>query len=109
MNQIYLFSTAGRPLSIPRCDRGTGTLPRITASVFRTGARRWSQWHHNGQDLVHDTGSDPGGQFHAGRYVPFLGREVVEDKGVCLQGTVAHTQWLIVTHKAKVRPTTVGN
>lgn len=109
MNQIPLFSTAGRPLSIPRCDRGAGTLPRITASVFRTGARRRSQRHHNGQDLVHDTGSDPGGQFHAGRSVPFLGREVVEDKGVCLQGTVAHTQWLIVTHTAKARPPTVGN
>lgn len=109
MNQIPLFSTAGRPLSIPCRDRGAGTLPRITASVFRTGARRWSQRHHNRQDLVHDTGSDPGGQFHAGRSVPFLGREFVEDKQVCLQGTVAHTQWFIVTHTAKARPPTVGN
>lgn len=45
---------------------------------------------------MHDTGSDPGGQFFADRSVSFLGREGVEEKGVLSAGN-SSPQWLLVT------------
>lgn len=91
MNQILFFSVAGRPLSVPSCDRGAGTLPRITASILRAGAGRRSQWHQNGWDLVHDTGSDLRGQHFASRSVAFLGKGSVEGKGVLSSGNSSIT------------------
>ena len=45
---------------------------------------------------MHDTGSDLGGQFFAGRSVSFLGREGVEEGGVLSSGN-SSPQRLLVT------------
>lgn len=49
---------------------------------------------------MHGTGSDPGGQYFAGRFVSFLGREDVEEKVVLSSGNRS-LQWLLVTLRSK--------